>query len=123
VLRRLGAQHMRVFAQEGSSNLFAYAFMLLAAIYQSEVNQQLLGTLKSLFYENSLDLTAIANHPFPELSNLQMKKLVVELVFQLQFADHTSALPKALEKHPVILHILVLFLKALLLQFGIGEAG
>ncbi len=44
---------------------------------------------------------------------------MVEFVFELQFTDHRRALPRALQRHPIIIHIIVLFLKAILVRFGI----
>jgi hypothetical protein len=97
--------------------------MLLSTIYDTTINEDLLGLLKSLLYDQSLALTDVCGHPFSELSNAEMKKLIVEFVFELQFADHTKVLPRALERHPIVLHILALFLRTMLVRFGMAEAG
>lgn len=123
LLRRLGSQDVRVFEGETNNNLQAYSYMLLTTIYDANINENLLGQLKALLYDRDLVLTAIKEQPFSDLNNEEIKKLIVEFVFQLQFTDHRKALPRALQRHPVIIHILVIFLKTLLLRFGIEEAG
>jgi hypothetical protein len=110
---------VRAFTGESNSNLQAYSYMLLTTIYDANINESLLGQLKSLLYDHALVFTDIKGQPFPELSDEEMKKLMVEFVFELQFTDHRRALPRALQRYPVILHILVLFLRALLLRLGI----
>lgn len=122
-MKRLATHSVKLFSNGSNSNLFAYSYMLLVTIYDQLINENLLSQLKSLLYEEALDLTKIQHHPFPEVSNDEMKKLMVEFIFELQFTDHSKALPKALQKHPIVLHIIVLFLRALLAKFGIAEAG
>lgn len=72
---------MRVFAGKNNSNLQAYSYMLLTTIYDANINESLLGEVKTLLYDRALVLTEIKGQPFPELSNEEMKKLMVEFVF------------------------------------------
>lgn len=43
--------------------------MLLATIYDANINESLLGQLKTLLYDRTLVLNAIKGQPFPELSD------------------------------------------------------
>jgi hypothetical protein len=79
--------------------------------------------VKSLLYEESLDLAKIAHHPFEGLASNEIKKLMVEFIFELQFTDYSKTLIKTLNKYPVILYVLVMFLRTLLAKYGLEEAN
>jgi hypothetical protein len=52
-----------------------------------------------------------------------MKKFFVELIFMLSFTDFTQVLTKKLEKYPVILYILTVYLRCVLVSQGVPQAA
>jgi len=69
-----------------------------------------------------MDLTTIKNCPISSLSNSQMKKLVVEFFYSLAYSDYEGKVDSKLCKFPIVLEVLVLFMRKILANFGIENA-
>jgi hypothetical protein len=61
-----------------------------------------------------MELTAVKHSPLPKLGNAEMKKLVVEFFFTLAYASYEDKIEDKLRKYPIVMDILVIFLRCLL---------
>ena len=102
--------------------LEAFSYILLKTIYGKDLDEDLLKIIKRNLYSDETDLKDIKNDPLSILPNEHMKKLIVEFIFELCFSDFHHSLGKKLEKHPVVLQIMSVFLRCTLGKLGLEEA-
>lgn len=69
-----------------------------------------------------MDLKTITQSPISNLSSLQMKKLVVEFFYSLAYSDYEDKVDSKLCKYPIILEVLVLFMRKILATSGVKDA-
>lgn len=68
------------------------SYLLLKTIYGDQLDEQLLITMKVNLYGDDTNLKDIKNVALDDLTSNEMKKLMVEFMFELCFSDFTLLL-------------------------------
>jgi hypothetical protein len=69
-----------------------------------------------------MDLTTVKYCSISNFSNSQMKKLVVEFFYSLAYSDYEDKVYSELCKYPIVLELLVLFMRKILVTSGVVNA-